>query len=191
MRDFNFFLPYLHDKKERKNKKAYIAATLIVVAIIVLGTFIYNSFYIFTLKGDIKDLKNTYEAADNQQQLAKAEGLIKTYNILNDYNKELEDIFAGVLDRKVVSSQVLFDISNSIPKEVSFKNMSLDGSVLSIQGISSSRVAVAELGHNLKVLSYFGEVHIGNINLVSNEGAEQYSFSIKCTLKGVNNDEAK
>ncbi|MPM87213.1 hypothetical protein SDC9_134307 [bioreactor metagenome] len=103
----------------------------------------------------------------------------------------MEDIFAGVLDRKVVSSQVLFDISNSIPKEVSFKNMSLDGSILSIQGISSSRVAVAELEHNLKALSYFEEVHIGNINLVSNEGAEQYSFSIKCTLKGVNNDEAK
>ncbi|WP_291572441.1 PilN domain-containing protein [Clostridium sp. UBA4548] len=191
MRDFNFFLPYLHDKKERKNKKAYITATLIVVAIIVLGTFIYNSFYIFTLKGDIKTLKNTYEASDNQQQLAKAEGLIKTNNILNDYNKELENIFSGVLDRKVVTSQLLFDISNSIPKEISFKNLSADGTVINVQGISSSRVAVAELGHNLKNLSYFSEVHIGNINLVSNEGTEQYSFSIKCALKGVNSDEAK
>lgn len=191
MRDFNFFLPYLNDKNERKNKKTYIAATLILVATIVVETFVYNSFYIFTLRSDIKDLKNTYEAADNQQQLAKAEGLIKTYNTLNDYNKELENIFSGVLDRKVVSSQVLFDVSNSIPKEISFKSMSLDGSVLSIQGISSSRVAVAELGYNLKNLSYFSEVHIGNINLVSKDGEEQYSFSIKCTLKGVNNDEAK
>lgn len=191
MRDFNFFLPYLNDKNERKNEKVYITATLILVAVIVVGTFVYNSFYILTLKGDIKDLKNTYEAADNQQQLAKAEELIKTYNTLNDYNKELENIFSGVLDRKIVSSQVLFDVSNSIPKEVSFKSMSLDGSVLSIQGISSSRVAVAELEHNLKTLSYFGEVHIGNINLVSKDSEEQYSFSIKCTLKGVINDEVK
>ncbi|WP_161624478.1 PilN domain-containing protein [Clostridium sp. BL8] len=176
---------------KEKIKKTYIATTLILVAAIVVGTFVYNSFYIFTLRSDIKDLKNTYEAADNQQQLAKAEGLIKTYNTLNDYNKELENIFSGVLDRKVVSSQVLFDVSNSIPKEISFKSMSLDGSVLSIQGISSSRVAVAELGHNLKNLSYFSEVHMGNINLVSKDSQEQYSFSIKCTLKGVNNHEAK
>lgn len=191
MRDFNFFLPYLNDKKERKNKKVYILTTLVILGVIVLGSLAYNSIYILRLKGDINALKSIYETSDNQEKLAKAEEQIKTYNILSDYNKELEIISSGIVNRKIVNSKLLFDVSSSIPKEISFKTMSIESNTVSIQGISTTKVAIAELTHNLKAVNALTNVHVGNINLEGDVADGQYSFSVKCTLKDVNNNEAK
>jgi type IV pilus assembly protein PilN len=191
MRDFNFFLPYLDHKKERKNKKVYMITTLLILGAIIVGTFLYNTIYIFMLKADVKNLKNTFEMADNQEKLTIAESLNKKYSILNDYFKEVDTVFSDITERNIVNSNILYNISKSIPKEISFRTMSIDGNMVQIQGVSKSRVPIAELEHNLKAIYSIEEVHVGNINLEGNIPEGDYSFSIKCTLKGVCNDEAK
>lgn len=191
MRDFNFFLPYLDHKKERKNKKVYMITTLIILGVIIVGTFLYNTIYTFKLKADVKSLKNTFEMSDNQEKLTMAENLNKKYSILNDYFKEVDTVFSDIAERNIVNSNILYNISKSIPKEISFRTMSIDGNMVQIQGVSKSRVPIAELEHNLKAIDSIEEVHVRNISFESNVPEGDYSFSIKCTLKGVYNNEAK
>lgn len=165
--------------------------TLLILGAIIVGTFLYNTIYTFKLKADVKNLKNTFEMADNQEKLTMAENLNKKYSILNDYLKEVDTVFSDIEERNIVNSTILYNISKSIPKEISFRNMSIDSNVIQIQGVSKSRVPIAELEHNLKAIDSIEEVHVGNINLEGNVQEGDYSFSIKCTLKGVYNDEAK
>lgn len=191
MRDFNFFLPYLNDKKEQKNKKVYLTATLVVFGAIIIGSFMYNTIYIYMLKSDIAKLSATYESDENREKLSQAVILNKTFEVVNSYNKEMETVFENIQECNNINSNILYSVSNSIPKEVSFTSMVVEANTLQIQGVSKNRVAVAELEYNLKKINFMEEVHVGNLSLEGTVAEGEYGFSIKCTLKGVLDDEAK
>lgn len=184
MRDFNFFLPYIDEKKEIKNKKIYVVTITGVLAILILGSLLYNTIYSFKLKSDIKALKNEFETAENQEKLKKAEELNKKMDIMNKYYENVELVYNSVEAKAIVNSSLLYDISKSIPKEVSFKTMTIDTSSIQIQGIAKGRVSIAELEHNLKQLSRVQEVHVSTINSENGAINGDYSFSLKCMLKG-------
>lgn len=191
MRDFNFFLPYIDEKKDIKNKKTYVVSIIAILSIIIVGSFLYNTIYSFKLNKDIKALKNEFQASENQQKLKKAEELNKKIDIMNKYYENVQLVYNTVDAKCIVNSSLLYDISKCIPKEVSFKTMAIDNSSIQIQGISKGRVAIAELEHNLKELDSISDVHVSNINSENGSINGDYSFSLKCMLKGVDKNENK
>jgi len=191
MKDFNFFLPYLDNKKGKDNKRIHAMTALSILGILVVGSLIYNTAYTFKLKYDIKNLQNTYNSSENQEKLKEAEALSRKYEILDKYYENVELIYNSLETKEVVNSKLMFDISKSIPKEVSFKTMSIDSAGIQIQGLSENRVAIGELEHNLKNISSILDVHVNNINSDTSSSTGGNSFSLKCTLKGVDKNEDK
>ncbi|MBU3196311.1 PilN domain-containing protein [Clostridium algidicarnis] len=191
MKDFNFFLPYLDNKKGKDNKRVHAMTALSILGILVVGSLIYNTAYTFKLKYDIKNLQNTYNSSENQEKLKEAEALSRKYEILDKYYENVELLYNSLETKEVVNSKLMFDISKSIPKEVSFKTMSIDSAGIQIQGLSENRVAIGELEHNLKNISSILDVHVNNINSDTSSTTGGNSFSLKCTLKGVDKNEDK
>ncbi|MBU3206711.1 PilN domain-containing protein [Clostridium algidicarnis] len=191
MKDFNFFLPYLDNKKGKDNKRIHAMTALSILGILVVGSLIYNTAYTFKLKYDIKNLQNTYNSSENQEKLKEAEALSRKYEILDKYYENVELIYNSLETKEVVNSKLMFDISKSIPKEVSFKTMSIDSAGIQIQGLSENRVAIGELEHNLKNISSILDVHVNNISSDTSSSSGGNSFSLKCTLKGVDKNEDK
>ncbi len=189
MKDFNFFKPYLGQKKQSKNKMIYIITTLGLFTTLVLGTFLWNSLSIFKLEKDIDKLKSQYNSKENQDKLQQMHKLEKKYEVLIKYYDGVKVVYASVEDNSKVDSNFLNKITSTIPGDISFKTINVDGANLQIQGISKSRKAIGEFQHNLKKLNFVSEVHISNIGGEGTDSTGEYNFNLKCLLKGVNKDE--
>lgn len=192
MRDFNFFAPYIGKNKSDKNKNLYIRITAVVVVGFIGATLLWNSISLLMLNRDIKNLNSELNKPDKVEKLRQAEILNNKQEILNKYYAGLENIFTDVENRNRISSELMADLSSTMPKGVSFKSMNLDGQTIQIQGEAGSRVAIAELQHNLKQLEFVAEVSVSTINDGSGSGSQgAYSFALKCTLKDVEKNEDK
>ncbi|MDZ5010241.1 pilus assembly protein PilN, partial [Clostridium perfringens] len=89
-------------------------------------------------------------------------------------------IVGALKTREVVTTNLLDKLSSSLPTEVTFNSINITNTEISIQAVSTSRVAIGEIEHNLKKLNNIQDVYIGGIS-----GDEQYTFDIKCVLKDV------
>lgn len=184
MKDINFFKPYQGKSKEKINFKRYIYGTIIIVAILIIGTFAVNTVKIIMLNKSIKDYNNKLSASEIQEQLKEAEDINKQITVLKRYDSALIDVAVSVKNRDNVSDTLLMDISSTVPSEVSFKNLDIVDNTITIKGVSTNRSAVAELKHNLSSLSKMQSVYV---NSIDSSGAVEgeYSFDIKCVLKDV------
>ncbi len=184
MKDINFFEPYSGQKKEKLNFKRYIYGSISIALILIIGSLTFNSIRIFILNKDITSYNSKLADPKIQEQLNEAERVNSQIDILTQYNEALYDVSMHVKKRDIVSDTLLNDISSTVPSEVSFKNLKIEGNVINIQGVSTNRVAVAELEHNLKKLNSMQDVYV---NSIDNSGAVEnnYSFDIKCVLKDV------
>lgn len=192
MRDFNFFSGYVSDKKKNQNERLYVVIIISFTLLMVLGSLGYNLSSMYMVKKDIKELKVVLDDKENQVLLKKAETLNYKGQILSKYLEGVNIIWKNVDESSIVSGEIITNISKNIPKEVSFKSMSIDVGSISIQGVSKSRTAIAELEKNLKGIENIERVHIPNINSGQNKDSNQeYSFSLSCSLKGAEKNENK
>lgn len=183
MKDFNFFLPYIDNRKKQKNSKKYIIAVLSILGVIVVGTLLYNSIYIIKLTHDIQSLQEVYNFPANQKKYKKAKELIRKNEIAQKYYSNIKLVNNTIDTQCVVNANLIYDISKSIPKEVSFKSIQIVSSGIQIDGISGNRIAIAELQHNLKNLDYIKSVNVRNINSNNDQSSSVYSFSLVCDFK--------
>lgn len=184
MRDINFFKPYQGKSKEKINSKRYVYGAIIIVGLLIIGTFGINTFKLIMLNRSIEDYNNKLSVADIQEQLKEAENINKQITVLKQYDSALMDVAVSVKNRDNVSDTLLMDISSTLPSQVSFKNLDIVENTIVIRGISTSRTAVAELKHNLSNLSAMEEVYVNSID-TQNAVEGDYSFDIKCVLKDV------
>lgn len=180
IRDMNFFAAYQGQKKEQKNKNIYVYSLVGFLSVFIVGTLAWNSTNIFLLNNKIKDYNEKLEKEDIKVKIEKWDEISKKDDILNKYNKELSNIVDGLKTREVVTTGLLDKLSSTLPTEVTFNSISITNTDISIQAVSTSRVAIGEIEHNLKKLNNIQDVYIGGIS-----GDENYTFDIKCVLKDV------
>ena len=180
IRDMNFFAAYQGQKKEQKNKNIYVYSLVGFLSVFIVGTLAWNSTNIFLLNNKIKDYNEKLEKEDINVKIEKWDEISKKDDILNKYNKELSNIVDGLKTREVVTTGLLDKLSSTLPTEVTFNSISITNTDISIQAVSTSRVAIGEIEHNLKKLNNIQDVYIGGIS-----GDENYTFDIKCVLKDV------
>ena len=184
MKDLNFFSVYQGNRREQKDDKVYlyIAAGLLVG--IILVTFAVNIVRIVMLNSSIKDYTEKLNASDVQSNLREAEEINGKIEILGKYEGALSKVADSINKNDVVTDDLLNDICNSMPGDVSFKDFDIEGYDVKISGITHTRAAVGEFEHNLRELSKIKNVHVNVIDK-SNAVGEDYSFEMTCILKEV------
>jgi type IV pilus assembly protein PilN len=184
MNDFNFFAPYQGKQKQVVGKKIYIYTISAVVILFVVGTFVWNNINIFIINREIDKYQSAVSSPKVQEKVKEAENLKNKLDILNKYEDGLSKIDGGINSRDTISSALLNKINSTLPSDINFKSVSIDGSSLSIQGISKTMSAIGELQHNIKSLDSIVDAQVGNINQDDSKSGS-YSFDLKCTLKDV------
>ncbi len=179
MKDINFFAEYAGKKKEQKNSAKYIYSSIGVLGAFIVGTLIYHTVSIQVVNGQIEDLTEKINSPQVKEKLLESEVIAEKHSFFSKYNDNLTEVITNVENRKVVSTQLINSLSSTLPTEVSFNTLSINGGEVTIQAESSTMEAIAELQYNLKNLSQIEYVYIGAIS-----GNDVYSFDIKCILKG-------
>lgn len=190
MRDFNFFTPYLNTKKASE-KRTSLVVLAALVAIAIVGTLVWNSVNMVLINRRIKDLNTKINDPELQSQLKRSEDLAKKCYDLKSLNGDLNDVYKYIGSRSLVKTDLMAKINSTLPEGVSLKTLTVDGQNIQMQAMSKSRQAIGEFEHNLKDIDRVTDVYVSNINsdLATSDG--QYNFSIKCTLKEVDNNENK
>ena len=180
MRDMNFFAPYQGQKKEEQNKNIYVYSLIGFLTVAIVGTFTWNSVNIFLLNKKIKDYNTKLESPEIKEKLNLWNELTRSNEVLNKYNNGLDEIIVGLKTREVVTTDLLNKISSCLPSEVTFNSINITNTEITVQAVSTNRVAIAEVEHNLRELDNIQDVYISGIS-----GNEIYTFDIKCSLKDV------
>ena len=180
VRDMNFFSPYQGKRKEQKNKNIYVYSLAGFLSVAIVGTLAWNTTNILLLNSKIKKLNEELEQNHIKEKIAKWEDISKKSDILTRYDSEITKIIGALDTREVVTTNLLDKLSSTLPTEVTFNSINITNTEITIQAISTSRVAIGEIEHNLKKLNIMQDVYIGGIS-----GDENYTFDIKCVLKDV------
>lgn len=206
--DFNFFESYIGTHKKKKFKHLYITLIASTLTLLFLTSFIWNYIKISNTKQEIDKMKQTIDSSQTKIKLDEAAKLKKKYDVLNKYYAQAYSITSAIENKEIISSKLIEKICLNIPQKLSFKSFNItvgekgSGASIQIQGTAESRVSIAEFEHNLKVLNEVKEVQVSNIAEVTTEGKDNsanvdnnsdlsYSFTIKCTLKDVDEYEAQ
>lgn len=181
MTDMNFFAPYQGQKKEEKNKNIYVYSLAGFLSVAIVGTLAWNTTNILLLNSKIKEYNTKLEDTVVKEKLAKWEEISKKSDILTKYDNGINEIMIALESREVVSTDLLNKLSSSLPSQVTFNSININNKEINIQAVSTSRVAIGEVEHNLKKLNNVQDVYIGGI-----AGDEIFTFDVKCLLKDVN-----
>lgn len=180
VRDMNFFAPYQGKRKEQKNKNIYVYSLAGFLSVAIVGTLAWNTTNILLLNSKIKKYNKELEQEDVVEKIAKWDDMSRKSNVLTKYDAEISKIIGALDTREVVTTNLLDKLSSTLPTEVTFNSINITNTEITIQAISTSRVAIGEIEHNLKKLNIMQDVYIGGIS-----GDENYTFDIKCVLKDV------
>lgn len=182
--DINFFDPYLGKKKAKKNQGIYLYTTAGVLTVIILGTLAINTTKTLKLEKEISTMREELQNPSFQSKIKESEVVNKKLDILGEYDTSITALTEGIATRDLISTQLLNSISSTIPAGVSFKNLNITAGNISISASAKTRTEIAEVQHNLKELPEILDVYIGAIS-GTGENDTEFSFDLKCTLKGV------
>lgn len=189
MRDFNFFRSYLIKKKAITGLKLPLLIGLISFTVVGIGLFLVNLEAMHRLNRQISNATSFLSSEDNLSKLKQYESAKDKIEALNKYLDAVVKINDQISQDNTVSSQLLTKINSALPHEIFIQSLNMDAMEIDIQGVSASRISIAEYQHNLKDLGIFDSVFVGNINSDPIQ-KDNYLFSIKCLFKGGNENEA-
>lgn len=184
MNDLNFFSIYQGSRREQTDEKIYFLVPLGILLGIIIITFTINIVQIVKIDNDIKGYTEKLEASDVQSQLKEAEDINGRIKVLSNYEASLSDVANSIKRNDIVSDELLVDICNAMPGDISFKDFDVEGYDVNINGTTHTRAAVGEFEHNLRGLPEIKDVHVNEI-AKTNKVGEDYSFKITCILKEV------
>lgn len=178
-KDINLLPPEYFNNKKKVYRGIYLAF-LTTILVIAIGLFFYNlNKQTVDLQREIINLDKEIEMLSkdkmNQEVLSNLEQRI---NYKEELLKEIEKSNISII-------VTLSIIENNLPKDISFINLNTnsDGN-LTINGIATSDISIAEFIHNLKQEELFNNVFVGNITKSSFNNRDTYSFNMICQYRG-------
>ncbi|WP_085829503.1 PilN domain-containing protein [Clostridium massiliodielmoense] len=184
MKGYNFFEYFEGEKGGLESKTTYAVIGAACVIGIMITLFVVNCFRINWLKRDIASLENNINSKEYKITYREKEQGERNLKILKDYYKLVSSAEGSVNKKDYINTDLIDDISSTVPKSVSFQNITVSDKTVTIQGTSQTRVSVGELEHNLKELGIFEEVHVPDISENSNdENSYSFNFNISFKLK--------
>lgn len=185
MKDFNFFDYLLKEKKSRNIKLINLGILVLVICTIMLVAYLINFGIIKKLNSDIAKNKATIESENYdeiQDAIVEKEKMLK---IIDEYSVIVGGINSLISNSDKINKDLLIKINKTIPHNITLDYISLNSEYIFLEGISTSRQAIAEFEYNLKNTGLFKTIHI---NTISSEGSK-FTFDIETELKGGASDE--
>ncbi len=190
MRDYNFFSPYLDNKKEGKDKTVvYIVVAAFVLAS-AIGTYGWNALRLHSMEKEIASIDSYLSAEATMQGIKQYNETQQKIKVLKEYQVLVEDINNRILGSDKVNSALLNRITSTLPKTIDLNIVSATAGGIQLQGTSEDRTAIAEYIYNLKETKAFSVVHVSSINQTGTAG-RGYMFTLICKLGGDSNNEAE
>jgi type IV pilus assembly protein PilN len=190
MREINFFTPYILSKRTNRIGLSRTIIAFVFMIVLCTGFYGWNLYKINKYEADII----SYETfLLNPANIAAEKNFAETrkkMDILNQYSDGLVSVEKEFTERGILGSVYLNKLNSAIPHAIYLENMNISYNNVSINGISSSRNAIAEYQHNLLKLGLFEDVFV---SILSNtdKGSSDIEFSVNCMLRGDASDETK
>mgnify|MGYP001558719673 CR=1 FL=1 len=188
MNDFNFFDPYTGGRKDLKKEYLYATILSFGLVLVIAFTYAFNYFNISKLNSEIVDIQQNLNSKENVAKLKEIENEEKKLTTMNKYYGIVSNISDDINNKDFLGSKVIEKINSCVPEGVYFKVMTLDVSGVQLEVEGKDREAVAVFERTLRNLDIVKEVHIASINSPSTEN-NNFTFSVNCTLKDVDNYE--
>ncbi|MGB7606079.1 MAG: PilN domain-containing protein [Lutisporaceae bacterium] len=185
MKDFNFFSPYLNEKRNKQLKKLYIIAVCSIFAIGLISFTAINIYQIIKLKSEIGKVESYLGAKETIELLKKYEDTKKETDQMKAYYEKIAAVDTELKNIEAVSTELLDQLSSVLPKDAFLLSLSINSRDVELQYSVDKIVSAAEIEHNLKALDIFETVHI---NIVTSR--EENTINVSCMLKDVKVDEA-
>ena len=178
--DINFFHQYQTQKTVKKSQNRYLYTILIVMVLVIGGTYFNNISKLTDIEEQIDALTMTLNDPEMQDRIKYSDEVFKKLEVLQGYNSSMSLLNQNVLSHDVITTQKIAMISSTIPADVVFGSLSMTNANIIISATSKTREAIAEVQHNLKQLPFIEDVVISAIS-----GTEEFSFSLNCVAKEV------
>ncbi|OPJ56335.1 PilN domain-containing protein [Alkalithermobacter paradoxus] len=200
MSDFNFFSPYIKPKKESRKKSIYINLSIIVLIMCI--SILYGYLYMTEIKliDKIHRAEKHIQEKEQLYQEMRVEEKKDRLQFLNDYYDIILRVNENIEKLDIVNTDLMENISSSIPKDIVLESLNIDENGISIQGNAMVRTSIAELEYNLKKIDQINYVHIISIaedtfteeNEELTEGTitkfNGYTFTLRCRFEDVDYD---
>lgn len=178
-RDIDFFSTYQSKNEQKRSQNRYGYLLGGITLLIIVGTFITQFIQSTQLTSKINELNKELNSPVIQEQIVESDRVYEILEVLNQYDQELSVLVKNITSRDLITTQLLNQISSTIPSDVTFSSLSINDTTIMMQASSQSRTAIAEVQHNLKQLPFIADVYIGSISAEA-----PYSFSLSCTVNG-------
>lgn len=188
MKDFNFFAPYTGSRKDFKKEYLYTAILASALVLFITFTYAFNYFKISKLNSEIEGIQKNLNLKENIVKLKEIEAEEKKLAIMNQYYGIVANISDDINNKDFVGSELINKINACVPEGVYFKVIALDASSVQLKAEGKDRETIAVFERTLRNLDVVKDVHIASISLSSKEN-KNFTFSVNCTLKDVDNYE--
>ncbi|MBW9169653.1 PilN domain-containing protein [Clostridium estertheticum] len=188
MNDFNFFDAYTGVKKDFKKEYFYAAIVCASLVLLIIFTYAFNYFNISKLNFEITNIQQNLNSKENIAKLNDIKNEEKKLAIMNKYYGVVSNITEGINNKEFVGNKVIDKINSCVPEGVDFKVMTLDANGVQIQAEAKDRETIAVFERSLRNLDFVKDIYIDSINSSSIDN-KKFTFSVKCTLKDVDNNE--
>jgi Tfp pilus assembly protein PilN len=88
--------------------------------------------------------------------------------------RKLKSLDALTKEKDIVNDFLLYTICNHVPKTLFFKSFHINAENVQIEGISKTKIAIAQFKHSLEEIIYFQDIYIPSIS----EGEDGYTFTL-------------
>lgn len=188
MKDFNFFDQYTGSRKDFKKEYLYAAILSTGLVLLIVFTFALNYFSIRNLNSQVVDIQQNLNSKENIVKLKQAEDEEKKLDIMNKYYGIVEKVSEGMNANDFVGSKAIDKINSCVPEGVYFKVVELNSSGVQLEAEGKDRETIAVFERALKNVDIIKDVQIATIKASSTEN-EDFTFSVNCILKDVDNYE--
>jgi Tfp pilus assembly protein PilN len=181
MKDFNFFSPYLQEKRNKRLKRNY---TITIVSLVIIGLLsfaVLNTYQINQYKSEISKVESYLNAEQTKKLQTKYEETKKSMSIVNKYYDKMLEVDKALNAQNTIHTSLLDKLSSVMPQDSNIVSMSINMKDLEIKYSIIDLIPLAELEHNLRALDIFDKVHVSIVDADIN-----YHAIISCRLKDVN-----
>ncbi|MCT4621531.1 MAG: PilN domain-containing protein [Marinisporobacter sp.] len=179
MKDINFFSSYTNVK--RTSTKKFLSVGIIFI--LVIGSLGWLTFFNIQkerrLQEEIVSLQAELAKEEQNNQSNVIEEKKNKIDLLTQHYEAVKKINLSIDRIDKINSSLLKTIGSALPQRTFIKGLTINIKRLKFQGISTNRVAVAELEYNLKQTNIFSDVHIQILNNYATN-SDHIQFNVEC-----------
>jgi len=180
MKDFNFFNELASGNKKKTSSSTYMVGAALIL-VVVLGIISY--FYLNEVSNQRNEkiaLENKVNDVTHMRDYNEVVELSEKVSVMEKEKIEIERIHKQLLDSRMISSQLIKEISMAKPDAIAIKSINFTRDGINIEGTSITKNLIAIFEHNLRGNDRFSGPFVPMIQ--KSEDGSYYNFTLNFTF---------